>query len=81
MITAGLLLSLSPDAEISELMRLLEEHPAFLPGVPLDRWLPVAMEARDDRESRSLHDWIGAQSGVVFVDVIHVNFEPEPLPL
>ena len=40
-----------------------------------DRWLPVAMEAADDAHARELHDWIGAQPGVEFVDVVSVSFD------
>jgi hypothetical protein len=75
MITAGLLLSLHRDAPVADLTRCLAEHPAFLPGTVQGTWLPVAMEATDDVQSRELHEWIAAQPGVAFVDVVHVNFD------
>lgn len=78
MLTAGLLLSLQRDAPVAALTRRLAEHPAFSPGTVQGAWLPVAMEAADDAESRDLHDWIAAQPGVAFVDVVHVNFDETP---
>ena len=47
------------------------------PGERNARWLPVAMEARDDAESRDLHDWLNALPGVDFVDVVYVNFDED----
>ena len=81
MLTAGLLLSLQPKAPIGELTRVLAEHPSFQPGQTEGRWLPVAMEAADDAESRELHDWVSALPGVAFVDVVHVNFDESPASL
>ncbi len=78
MLTAGLLLSLNQNAPIAELTFRLAEHPAFSPGSKQGMWLPVVMEASDDAESRELHDWIAAQPGVAFVDVVHVNFDETP---
>lgn len=76
MITTGLLISLdSPNSKVAEQLRA---HPAMSVGEVADRWLPVAVEARDDESCRELHDWIAAQPGVAFVDVVHVNFE-EPV--
>lgn len=74
MITTGLVLSLKWGACGQELARLLARHNAFFPGAPQGAWLPVAMEAADDAESRRLHDWIAAQPGVAYVDVVHVHF-------
>jgi len=81
MLTAGLLLSLQPDAPVAALTHRLAEHPAFSPGTMQGSWLPVAMEAVDDAESRALHDWLAAQPGVAFVDVVHVNFDETPASL
>ncbi len=39
------------------------------------------MEAADDAESRDLHDWLAAQHGVAFVDVVHVSFDETPAAL
>lgn len=52
-------------------------HPAISVATPKDRWLPLAVEARDQRESRDIHDWLLALQGVAFVDVVCVNFAPE----
>jgi hypothetical protein len=73
MLTTGLLISLdSPSSNVADRLRA---HPAMTVGEAADRWLPVAVEADDDESCRELHDWIAAQPGVAFVDVVHVNFE------
>jgi len=82
MLTAGLLLSLHDDiAAIAAVTHELHAHPSFQPGETEGRWLPVAMEAADDAESRELHDWVSALPGVAFVDVVHVNFDEPPASL
>ena len=72
--TLGLLISLdsAPSGAVEQRLR---EHPSITVGTPADRWLPVAVEAQDDLQCREFHDWIAAQPGVAFVDVVHVNFE------
>jgi hypothetical protein len=80
---SGLLLTLAgTEQDQSTALAAIEAHPAFTCGEIFGRWLPVAMEARDDRESRDLHDWLMAQPGIGFVDVVAVNFselESEPV--
>ena len=46
-------------------------------GEVSDRWLPVALEARDDEHSREVHDWLMALPGVEYVDVTSVSFEED----
>lgn len=75
MLTFGLLISL--ESATDGVAGRLREHPALTVGEVTDRWLPVAAEAADDAECRALHDWIAAQPGVAFVDVVHVNFDSE----
>ena len=50
-------------------------------GEVSDRWLPVALEARDDEHSREVHDWLMALPGVEYVDVTSVSFEEDETPV
>ena len=80
MITSGLVITLSPDAALAaQAIAKVSARPEFMPGARNDRWLPVAMEAHDDAESRDLHDWLHALPGVAYVDVVSVNFEDAEL--
>lgn len=73
--TSGLVLTLSDDAALAEqAVASLRARPEFTPGERNDRWLPVALEAADDAESRAAHDWLNRLPGVDFVDVVYVNF-------
>ncbi len=77
---SGLLLTLSSDPiEAAAVTARIAEHPALLPGSASGRWLPVALEAEDDAACRVMHDWLHAQPGVAFVDVVCVNFETDSL--
>ena len=73
MTTVGLLLSLDPT--FADVSSRLAAHPALTVGEAAEHWLPVAVEADDDAACRELHDWIAAQPGVAFVDVVHVSFD------
>jgi hypothetical protein len=76
MITSGLVITLSADAALAaQAVAAISARPEFMPGERNARWLPVAMEAHDDAESRNLHDWLHALPGVEYVDVVSVNFE------
>ena len=76
MTTVGLLISLDlPDP--GDLLRRLSTHSALTVGAVAGHWLPVAAEAQDDAECREVHDWIAAQPGVAFVDVVHVSFDSD----
>ena len=78
---SGLVITLSANpADAARVTALLAAHPGVTPGEPAGRWLPVAVEARDDAESRALHDWVEALPGVEFVDVVYVNYEPDDEP-
>lgn len=82
MITSGLVITLSADATLAaQAVSKISTRPEFMPGERNVRWLPVAMEASDDAESRNLHDWLHAVPGVDYVDVVSVNFEgPDLIP-
>ena len=73
MLTTGLLISLH--SSVFSVADRLRAHPAITVGEVADHWLPVAVEAEDDESCREYHDWIAAQPGVTYVDVVHVNFE------
>lgn len=76
MITSGLVITLSADPALAaQAVATLDARSEFTPGERKDRWLPVAMEASDDAQSRGLHDWLQALAGVEYVDVVSVNFE------
>lgn len=75
MVTAGLLISLDPQASSDRLGVLLSARETVFPGVSEGSWLPVAVEAEDEGGLRQLHDWIATLPGVAFVDVVHVSFE------
>lgn len=56
-------------------MANISAHPSISAG-DLERcWLPVAIEATDQRECHDIHDWLMALDGVEYVDVVSVNFE------
>ena len=73
----GLLVTLSPESipEREAIVRRLGERCELTVGELTGRWLPVAMEATDDAHAREIHDWMGAQAGVEFVDVVSVSFD------
>lgn len=75
----GLLVTLAPQsrANCEAIALQLAGRKELSVGELNDRWLPVAMEATDDAHARELHDWIGAQPGVEFVDVVSVSFDED----
>lgn len=75
MIVSGLLVTLSGISDRSIVVGSMRSRAELTVGELHDRWLPVALEACDDAQSRELHDWIGAQPGVEFVDVVSVSFD------
>ena len=82
MLINGLLVTLAPQsrAKCESIARRLAGRAELSIGELNDRWLPVTMEAADDARARELHDWIGAQPGVEFVDVVSVSFDGEEVP-
>lgn len=81
MIVSGLLVTLARTSDRQTLIKAVRSRSELTVGELNDRWLPVALEARDDAHSRELHDWIGAQPGVEFVDVVSVSFEDDTAAL
>ena len=78
MITSGLVVTLSSDAALAaQATAKIAGRVEFTLAERSDRWLPVAMEARDDAQSRELHDWIGSLPGVEYLDVTSVHFHEE----
>jgi hypothetical protein len=77
-VVSGLVVTLNdnPIARASAIERITA-HPAISVAPMKDRWLPIAVEARDQRESYDIHDWLMALEGVEFVDVVSVSFAPE----
>jgi hypothetical protein len=73
----GLILSIETGTSASLVAADLRRHSSLTVGEAAGCWLPVAVEAEDDAGCRELHDWIAAQPGVAFVDVVHVNFEAD----
>jgi len=77
MLISGLIITLQPEPAVrAAAVARLRARPELTLGDLTDRWLPAALEARDDAESRAVHDWLMAVPGVAFVDVVSVNFEP-----
>ena len=73
---SGLVITLNPEESLAATaMAAVATRREFVVGERNGRWLPVAMEARDDAQSRELHDWLQSLDGVDFVDVASVNFE------
>lgn len=77
-LTSGLIISMTRDAEAARLRAALSGREGVMLGDEEGHWLPAAIEAEDEERLRELHDWIAAQPGVAFVDVVHVNFEETP---
>lgn len=81
MLTSGLIITLQLEAATQAgTVARLRTRPGLTLGELTDRWLPAALETRDDDESREVHDWLMALPGVAFVDVVSVNFEGLPAP-
>lgn len=80
MLISGLLITLSANAHshrsVIETLRL---RPEIEVGQLFQQWLPVVVETADDAATRELHDWIQAQRGVEYVDVVSVDFDDEEI--
>ena len=78
---SGLLITLKgQESDQAEAVKAIQEKGPFTLGARIGHWLPVALEAPDDRDSRFWHDWLMALPGVLFVDVVSVSFDSEPQP-
>lgn len=78
MLISGLLITLNADARSHRsVIETLHSRPEIGLGQLFQQWLPVVVETADDAATRELHDWIQAQRGVEYVDVVSVDFDPE----
>lgn len=72
----GLMVTLSADPErAARALGMIDGHDGIELGERHDRWLPVAVDTRDDREARALHEWLEGLPGVDQVGVILVAFD------
>ncbi|MBA4150239.1 MAG: hypothetical protein H0X66_19185 [Verrucomicrobia bacterium] len=79
---SGLLLTLNDNTVArSETLAALRARSEFELGDCFGSWLPVAMDAPDDEDSRQLHDWIASLPAVEFVDVVSVHFDDDKSPV
>jgi hypothetical protein len=76
MAVAALILHLDP-AHAGTTVQRLARHPALSVGAPQGLLLPVAAESPDARGGRALFEELEATPGVVFVDVVMVDFSDE----
>lgn len=75
---SGLLITLTEDHSLAEeAVAALAARPEITVGRRQQQWLPVAVDGRDYGHSREVHEWIGAQPGVAFVDITSINFESD----
>lgn len=72
---SGLLVTLRQCADQNLTVQTVRQRSELTVGELNARWLPVALEARDDEHSREVHDWLMTLPGVEYVDVTSVNFE------
>jgi len=72
----GLLLTLTPDAQLAEqaLREIGARHEATL-GQAQGIYQPLAVETPDVRAAHEFHEWLESLEGVGQVDVIYVGFE------
>ncbi|QIF04390.1 hypothetical protein [Roseimicrobium sp. ORNL1] len=75
---SGLLITLTEDHSLAEeAVAALASRPEIMVGPRRQQWLPVAVDGRDYAHSREMHEWIGSQPGVAFVDITSINFETD----
>jgi hypothetical protein len=73
---SGLLITLTEDHSLAEqAVVALSARPEIMVGTRQQQWLPLAVDGRDYAHSREVHEWIGSQPGVVFVDITSIYFE------
>ena len=76
---SGLVLSLTADARLDDLVAELGHDPHIDVGTASRRRLPLVLDTADPGEDRALWEWIRSRSGVIHVDVTFIHFD-EPLP-
>jgi hypothetical protein len=78
---SGVVFNLKPGPEGEAALVALKARPELTLGDRLGNQLAAAMDTQDVPAARDLHDWINAQPGIDYVDVVRVNFEldrPDP---
>jgi hypothetical protein len=74
--TCGLVITLQPDAAAcAEPPAALRDCAQLTLGAREGQWLAAVLETHDDTEARDRHDWLLAQPGIAFVDVVSVGFD------
>lgn len=76
---SGLVLSLTNDAVMDDLVVRLSTDPRIDVGASHGKRLPVVLDTADSAEDRELWRWIRSQPGVCYVDVSFIHFD-EPRP-
>lgn len=78
----GLMLTLTAgDRSVAGVLDAIRKRPEVELGELQDRWLPLVVEARDQRGSRDVHAWLEGLPGVETVDVILVGLDHETSPI
>lgn len=74
----GLMLTLAADkCSVASVLKAIQTRPEVELGELQDRWLPLVVDARDERGSRDVHAWLEKLPGVESVDVILVGLDHE----
>lgn len=72
----GLTITLSQQPELAgRALAAIRSCKCCTAGAVAGRWLPVAVEARDEAHARELHDWLEALVGVDYVDVVFAGID------
>lgn len=74
----GLMLTLTAgESSVLRVLETIRARPEVELGELQDRWLPLVIEAPDERGSRDVHAWLESLPGVETVDVILVGLDHE----
>lgn len=72
---SGLVLSLSADTHIQELVTELSTDPRLRVGDPVGHRLPLVSETADAEADRLLWDTLSARPEVLHIDVAFIHFD------
>lgn len=81
---SGLVVTLNEDSRSrTETLDEIGREPRITLGVLAANRLAIVLDTKSSEEDRQLWDWLGGLSGVSFLDVTFVGFEPatESLPV
>ncbi len=74
----GLMLTLTADkSSVARVVETIQARPEIELGELQDRWLPLVVDAPDQRGSRDVHAWLESLPGVETVDVILAGLDHE----